>query len=247
MNIKTKLKKNDLIDIYTDYQDEQPSTYEGKAILIKKIRNGDSFYRTDEEIKIREKKQYTKKERLSLEKYHKLKLLFQGNIGPPEKEITKFRKELISLRKDNLDDIENMMRVINTYKQKYNTSVRRIKALLTDFEPDYIIRYIQQDREKWQPSIYSYERWLVEFVEDKTGWKTSFRTERNIRILVKLNPNELSKAADIRKYTTYNNGVSSLNLFKREDEDEDDYDGDEDDICAEINDMFDEYELNIED
>jgi hypothetical protein len=224
MNIKTKLKVGDIVDIYTDYQDENKTTYEGKAVLVKKIRNGDSFYRNDEYIKVEEKKKYNKYERVKLEKYHKLKSLFYGSTGPPEKEVVKFRKELVSCRKDSIDDIENMTRVITTYKHKYSNSPRRIKTILDDFEDDYIIRFIQQDREKWYPTIYTYERWLVDFKEDKTGWNINFKAERNIRLLVKINPNELSKSADIRKYTTYNNGISSLNLFNRDDLDEDDED-----------------------
>lgn len=222
MNIKTKLKKGDIVNIYTDYQDEDDYTYEGRARLVKRIRRGDSFYRKDELIKVEEKKQYNKIERRKLEKYNRIKSFFKGVTAPPEKEIVKFRKELVSLRKDELDDIENMNRVINTYKEKYKDSPKRINTLLKEFEPDYIIRYIQQDREKWYPTIYSYERWLVEFVEDKTGWPSNFKTERNIRILVKINPNENNKASDIRKYTTYNNGVSSLTMSIL-DSDEDDF------------------------
>lgn len=236
MNIRTKLKKGDVVSIYTDFQDEDESTYEGKAILIEKIRDGDSFYRKDEQVSVPEKKQYTKKERLKLEKYTRIKSFFNGGIGPPEKEIVKLKKELISVRKDNDDDIENMIRIINAYREKYIDSAKRIKTLLTEFEEDYIIRYIQQDRKKWYPSIYSYERWLVKFIEDSSGWKTDFKTHRNIRYLVKLNPNENVKSADIRKYTTYNNGVSSLKMFKLDDENESD-----DDMEDEIKNMFDEY------
>jgi hypothetical protein len=226
MNIRTKLKKGDIIDIFTDYQDEDINTYEGKAILLKKVRGGDSFYRKDEQLKIEEKKKYSKEERIKLEKYMRLKHLFNGSAYPPEKELVKLKKELISCRKDTVDDIENMLRVINAYKDKYKDSVKKIKSLFNEFDSDYIIRYIQQDREKWNPTIYNYERWLVEFTEDKTGWKTNFRTERNIRILVKINPKENIKSADIRKYTTYNHGISSLAMYNKEENIDDDLDCD---------------------
>jgi hypothetical protein len=226
MNIRTKLKKGDIIDIFTDYQDEDINTYEGKAILLKKVRGGDSFYRKDEQLKIEEKKKYSKEERIKLEKYMRLKHLFNGSAYPPEKELVKLKKELISCRKDTVDDIENMLRVISAYKDKYKDSVKKIKSLFNEFDSDYIIRYIQQDREKWNPTIYNYERWLVEFIEDKTGWKTSFRTERNIRILVKINPKENIKSADIRKYTTYNHGISSLAMYNKEENIDDDLDCD---------------------
>lgn len=239
MNIRTKLKVNDVVDIYTDYQDENENTYEGRAILLKKVRNGDSFYRKDEQIKVDEKKEYTKYERRQLKKYNRIKSFFCGINASAEKEIIKLKKELIALRKDDNDDIENMNRTIDTYKVKYKDSVKRIKTLLDEFDNDYIIRYIQQDREKWHPSIYTYERWLVQFTKDKTDWSVNFRTERNIRILVKLNPNEHVKSADIRKFTTYNNGVSSLSMYVREDSDDDD-----DEITSEISEMFDEYEVD---
>ena len=158
MNLKTKLKAGNIVDIYTDYQDELPESYEGKAILIKKIRDGDSFYRKNEQLKIEEKKHYNKTERLKIEKYNKIKNLFKGGSAPPEKEIVKFRKDLLNCRKDNLDDIENMNRIITLYKDKYDVSAKKIKTLLNEFDNDYIIRYIQQDREKWQPTIFTYER-----------------------------------------------------------------------------------------
>jgi hypothetical protein len=230
MNIKTKLKKGDIVDIFTDYQDEDINTFEGKAILLKKIRNGDSFYRKDEQLKIEEKKEYTKEERKRLEKYMRLKSFFYGSTSPPDKELVKLRKELISCRKDTSDDIENMLRIISAYKDKYKDSVRKIKSLFIEFDSDYIIRYIQQDREKWNPTIFSYERWLIQFIEDKAGWKTDFRTERNIRILSKINPKENVKSSDIRKYTTYNHGISSINIYNKEEND---------DEVDEINDLFD--------
>jgi hypothetical protein len=237
MNIKTKLKKGDIVDIFTDYQDEDINSYEGKAILLKKIRNGDSFYRKDEQLKIEEKKEYSKEERKKLEKYMRLKSFFNGSISPPEKEIVKLKKELISCRKDTVDDIENMLRIINSYKDKYKDSVKKIKSLFSEFDSDYIIRYIQQDREKWNPTIYNYERWLIEFIEDKSGWSIKFTTERNIRILSKFNPKENVKSADIRKYTTYNHGVSSLAIYKKED--------DFDEIDSMFIDLIDDY-LNDE-
>ena len=89
MNIKTKLKKGDIVDIFTDYQDEDINTFEGRAILLKKVRNGDSFYRKDEQLKIEEKKEYTKEERKRLEKYMRLKSFFYGSTSPPDKELVK--------------------------------------------------------------------------------------------------------------------------------------------------------------
>lgn len=208
MKLINKLKKNLILPIYTDYQENED--YEGKAILIEKVRDGDSFYLKNESIRVdRDKRKYSKKERIKLEKYNRLKYFFYGLNTPPDKELIKLKKELTSLRKDKVEDYSKMWDLLEKYKIEFKNSPRKIKAVLTEFDNDYIIRFIQQDRIEWNPTIYTYERWKVEFKEDHTGWPIKFRTERNIRVISKINPKENTKNADIIKYTTYNDGIPS--------------------------------------
>jgi hypothetical protein len=211
--IITKLKKGMKLPIYTDYKDH--NGYEGVAILIKKIRNGDSFYLSDEEVKLPEKKTYTRKEKEKLNKYKRIKYFFYGKNTPPDKELVKLRKELTKERKDKLDDYPRMEAVIEKYRKKYKNSVYKIKSLFNEFSNDYIIRFIQQNRKNWNPTIYNYERWVVKFIEDSSGWKVDHTTQRNIRILIKYNPTETARNSDIRKYTTYD-GVPSLAVRREE-------------------------------
>ena len=216
--ITIKLKKGMILPIYTDFK--ECKDYEGKAILVKKIRNGDSFYLADEEVNVSEKKSYTKKEKEKLKKYNRIRYFFYGKNTPPDKELVKLKKDLIKERKDQLDDYKRMKKIIEKYRIKYENSVYKIKSLFNDYDDDYIIRFIQQDRTRWNPTIYNYERWLVKFVEDHTGWGVNYTTQRNIRKLIKYNPTETSRDSDIRKYTTYD-GVPSLSV-RREDKEKDD-------------------------
>lgn len=211
--ILTELKSGMKIPIYTDYK--ECKGFEGEAILIEKVSNGDSFYLSDEIVKVSEKKTYTKEEKEKISKYNRIKYFFYGKSSPPEKDIVKLRKKLIKLRKDLEDDYFKMESLLNKERKKYENSVYKIKSLFDDFNNDYIIRFIQQDREKWNPTIFNYERWIVQFITDSSGWSTNFRTQRNIRILIKYNPNETTRGSDIRKYTTYNS-IPSLSVRREE-------------------------------
>lgn len=214
-----------VLPMYTDFKEHKG--YEGKAILIKKIRNGDSFYLADEIVKLPEKKSYTKLEKEKLKKYNRIKYFFYGKNTPPDKELVRLKKSLIAERKDKIDDYKRMNALINKYREKYKESVYKIKSLFNEYENEYIIRFIQQDRSKWNPTIYNYERWLVKFVEDSTGWKTDYATQRNIRILVKYNPTETTRDSDIRKYTTYD-GIPSLSVRRSSSDEEGKLHGEED-------------------
>lgn len=212
--------------IFTDYK--ECKKYEGKAVLVEKIRDGDSFYLADEQVTVPEKKSYSEYEKEKLKKYSRLHYFFYGKSSPPDKELVKLRKALTKERKDQLDDYVRMDQVIEKYREKYSDTPRKITTVLNEFDNDYIIRFIQQDRNKWSPSIYNYERWLVHFIEDQHGWSCDFKTQRNIRILTIVNPNESIRSSDIRRFTTYNYGTPSMATRTEDEEDFGEFIDDED-------------------
>ena len=219
MQLRDSLSEGDVLSVYTDYQDEDESTYEGKAVLMRRLKNGDSFYLRDEEIKVGDKKTYTIEEQIKMTKYNALKTAFYGNGTRPNKFVRKFHRLLIEQRRDESDDFARIEEVIMLYKPKpfYR---KFIHDLLKKFTIYYICQFIQQDREKWRPTIWNYERWLVQFQEDNWGYPASHTTQRNFRYVSCIMPSENIRDADIRRYTTYN-GESSVKMSKCEDCDDD--------------------------
>jgi len=212
---RSSLSEGDILDVYTDYQDEDPQTYEGKAVLLKLIRYGDSFYLKNEELRVEDKKVYTPDEQSRIVKYNSLRSYFRSVDNPPNKFMRKFYKLLVEQRKDLPDDYERIANVIEAYKHKpmYRGPIH---DMLKKHSIDYICQFINQDRDKWRPTIYNYERWLVQFTEDNWGYPTNHSAQRNFRYVSCVMPSEKIRDADIRKYTTYN-GASSIVIDQCED------------------------------
>lgn len=207
VTLNIKLKKNSIINIYTNYQEE--INYEGKAILLEKVNVGDSFYLYHERVEPEDKKEYDEKDNITINKYNRIIIFFKGVISKkPTKYCRRLYNELIKQRKDNVDDFLRMKKVLNKYRNKHNDSIQKIGTLLREFDDYYIIRFIQQDRQKWQHSIFSYENWKVKFIEDQTGWKVDWTTTRKIRILKCVNPTESMRRSELVEHTTYD-GMSS--------------------------------------
>lgn len=200
--LNTQLKPNDVIEIYTDYKEEV--TYEGKAILIEKIKDGDSFYLDKEQLIMTDQKVYSEEDKKDILRYRRLKTFFRGTKKiPPDKELVSLYKDLVKQRKDKVDDFQKMENIIDGYREKYKNSVYKIKTVLVEYDNYYIIRFIQQLRENWRPSIFSYERWKVKFIEDDAGWDVDFVTNRNIRVLKCVNPSEGVRRSELVQFTTY--------------------------------------------
>jgi len=207
VKINIKLKKNFIIDIYTDYQEELK--YEGKAILLEKTGDGDSFYLYDEKVEPKDKKEYDEKDKIKINKYNRIVIFFKGVISKkPTKYCRRLYNELIKHRKDNVDDFLKMKKILKKYRKKHDNSIQKIGTLLREFNDYYIIRYIQQDRQKWQNSIFSYEKWKVQFIENHLGWEINWTTMRKIRILKCVNPTESMRRSELVEHTTYD-GMSS--------------------------------------
>ena len=205
--ILTKLKPGMSLDMFTDYQDE--TGYQGIAILLNKVRDGDSFYLSDEDIRPGDGKEYNKIADKRIAKYNKLSHYFKGTDAKrPNSKCKGLYKELLKCRKDKITDHDNMKKVLLEYRELYINPAFKVNHLLSNFDDWYIIRFIQQDNRTWNNSIFSYERWNVKFVEDEVGWPIDFNTTRNIRVLKCVNPKETMRRSELVEYTTYD-GMSS--------------------------------------
>lgn len=210
VQVNYELKVGDVLNIYTDFKEEEG--YEGKAILLKKLKGGDSYYLRAEDIRPQDKKEYSRKDIEQITKYNRLTTFFKGNKSKskkPDKLCRRLYKELLKERNDELDDFDRMKVVIDRYRNQYNNTIHRITNVLKDYDDYYLARYIQQDNRTWRPSIFSYERWKVRFIEDQAGWEVDWTTARNIRILKCYNPREASRNNQLRDNTTYEGGIPS--------------------------------------
>ena len=182
VNITTSLNEGDIVNIYTDWQDE--NQFEGQAILLKRVGKGDSYYLDGEKLAPKDAKEYDEKAKKVISKYNRLGNLMKGSeTRKPSIYCRRLYRDLIKLRKDELDDFKNMKAVLAKYRKKHKNSIKSIFNLLGDYDDYYIIRFVQQDRLEWNPSIFSYERWNVRMISDSTGWKQDWTTSRNLRIL----------------------------------------------------------------
>jgi len=202
VKINTTLTKNNHVDIYTDYQEEVD--YEGEAILLEKIRSGDSYYLYDEKLKPEDEKEYNEESKQRIIKYNRLINFFKGTkTKKPSIYCRRLYRDLIKLRKDELNEFGKMVKVLAKYRKKHQNSIKRIGTVLNEYDDYYIIRFVQQDRGIWRPSIFSYERWKVRFITDGFGWETNWTTMRNIRVLKCLNPSESMRRSQLVEFTTY--------------------------------------------
>jgi len=207
VKINTTLSKGDIVDIYTNYQEEK--RYEGKAVLIKKLRDGDSYYLRYEKLEPEDEKEYDESAKRRIIKYNRLISFFKGtSTKKPSIYCRRLYRDLIKLRKDEVDEFEKMEKVLTKYRKKHKDSIKRIGTLLKEYNNYYIIRFVQQDRKIWRPSIFSYERWNIRFMKDKDGWEVDWSTSRNIRLLKCLNPTESMRRSQLVEFTTYD-GMSS--------------------------------------
>lgn len=207
VTIKYELNAGDIINIYTDYQDEVG--YEGKAELVEKIRDGDSFYISNERIKPEDCKEFDDSSNTVSQLYSRITYLFKGNSSTrPSQTCVKLYKELVKLRKSKITEFSDMKELLGQYRKVNSNPMRKITNLLDEFDDYYIIRYIQQDRTTWHNTIFSFERWKVRFIEDHVGWESNWTTARNIRVVKCWNPKEGMRRSELVEHTTYD-GLSS--------------------------------------
>lgn len=196
------LKENQRVKIYTDFKEEKG--YEGEAILLEKLYDGDTFYLQNESLLPGDKKEYSNNDYDMVHKFNRLKKFFYGKDSKgPTKYCKVLRDGLLNSFKKNKYDL--MLKYLKEFRSKVKNNIvkhQSVKDLLNSFDDDYIINFIRQHNKVWQPSVYAYQRWKVKFVKDSAGWDSDFVTNRNIRVLMKWNPND--KCDNIIEYTSYN-------------------------------------------
>lgn len=204
IKVAINLNKGQLCNIYTDYKEE--IGYEGQAILIEKIKDGDSFYLNNERIKPIDKKEYSKQDLAEITKYNRLVTFFKGTKSKkPSIYCRRLYRDLKKIKVRDINSFDLMKVVLSKYRKKHSDSINSIKSLLSEYDDYYIIRFVQQyGYSNWQPSIFSYERWKVNFVSDDRGWETNWATARNIRVLKCYSPAEKMRRSELIEHTTYN-------------------------------------------
>ena len=228
--LRIKIKKGDIIPIYTDYKEN--TGYEGQAILLERkpvflvngeYKDGDSFY-INESLLPKEKKQYNKQEQLMIEKYQKLEMLFFGNKEEkikPDKLCKRLYNLLFKQRSKKIDEYNKMYKKIESFRKKYkNESNKKLYMLFNEYTNEYLIRYMQQTTPNWSYSIFRSQIWKVKFIKDSTGWDISdenFITYRNIRYLSCNRPNDTATRGDYKLtgHTTYNGVPSDIYTMKK--------------------------------
>jgi hypothetical protein len=237
------MKEGDIVSIYTQYKVFEG--YQGDAVLIQRVKVGDTFYRDNEKLftdnrnfdaldsqedsklpskvldfsrrkdklsRAESDKALTKIQKENNRKYIRLRYL----LNDGSKELRSFNSALKKLVKPTIESIHNMNNFILEQRVRYKKSARKIKAMLSEFTNDEIIRFMQQEHIKdWTPTIYQWESWTVEFPGPqyctKTGRllvHTNHRTVRKIAKIVCVAPNESAQTSDLVKHTTYN-GISN--------------------------------------
>lgn len=185
------LKVGDTVSIYTDFQNQKD--YEGKAILVTKISDGDSFYSSEERLIPDEKKEYSDLDTARLDLYTRIRSMFNKDPGL-------------------LDMLVKCRRYANNYDRRMSilndpSNYLDDKVSISSLDKDAVIRYVEQLNPDWQNTIYMSEKWKVKFTEDKDGWPIEFTTTRNIRV----RHNAIKNKNYTSKYTTYNSKTSLVN------------------------------------
>lgn len=239
----SNLKKGDIVKIYTNYKDD--TKYEGIAKLVKFDKKGDTFYEDYEELYITENTRSSLKIKLS-HKQKQLNALYEfldnyfKSINPF---IRSFKDEMRKNCNKKIYSYYKMYEICQKYKDiASNNSTISLNTIFNTTDINNIIRYFQQKHLKnWRPTLFSSERWLVEFLpqydpDNNILFNKPFLTYRYIKIIVKISPNEETKIDDLVKYTTYNGKTQLL---------QDDIEDDLDELDLSVDFLFDQNDENL--
>lgn len=226
----SNLKKGDIVKIYTNYKSDL--NYEGIAKLLKFNKKGDTFYEDYEQLYVIENTKSSLKTKIS-HKQKQLNTLYEfldtyfKSVNPF---IRNFKDEMKKNCNKKIQSYYKMYEICKKYHDiAKNNSTISLNTIFNVTNYDNIIRYFQQTYLKnWRPTLFSSERWLVEFLpqydpENNILFNKSFTTYRYIKVLVKISPNEETKIDDLAKYTTYNGKTQLL-----QEDTEDDFENDSD-------------------
>lgn len=140
-----ELSKGDIVDIYLDYGDEV--NYEGKAILIKKKSEIDSFYISNERVIPTDLSLLSEQDKQHQIWYNQIKSTLN------KREYIPIHDKLFRTKKNKLTDHNEIKRLLLHYKNlmqvfeandKRRFKYKRLRTMLETIPIDYITRYIQQ-------------------------------------------------------------------------------------------------------
>lgn len=225
--INEKLRKGDVVPIYLKAKNDE--IFEGMAKLISLVEQGDSFYEDCERLKPPKvyktslTSEMTDKQQKNEEIFNILEHYFSSN-NPDTIEFWKSLKKLCSRKSGSYNA---MFIQVELYKDELFGSAHQLNGMFMQVPTKYIVRYAQQKFiQKWTPTLFRLERWLVE-IQPKDRFSTKHRTTRKIKVLLKISPHENQKAGDLIRYTTYDgDNIAGFTEFKTkytmQNDDEDD-------------------------
>lgn len=204
-----QLNKGDILDVYLDYSDE--INYEGKAILINKLDDIDSFYLSNERVIPTDLSNLSNIDKQHTIWYNQIKTTIS------KKEYIPIYEKIFRTVKRRINDYNEVRNILLHYKnllQVFESNDKnrfKYKSLRTMFETipiDFITRYFQQHNKKWQPSLFRAERWIVQFLNGNV-------TSRKIRYIQVNNPLENYRIDELRNKITYNNREGSHKVLNQ--------------------------------
>lgn len=219
-----QLLSGQILEIYNNYKDDRK--YEGIATLIKFDKHGDTFYEDFEQLYVPEISKSSLKDSISqqqkeLNKLYEFMQDFFKSVNPL---IRSFKEELKKNCNRKILSYNKMHEICTRYRQIASVNKTfSLNSLFNNISDKNIIRYFQQKYIKnWKPTLFSSERWLVEFLpqydeDNNILFNDSFRTHRYIKKLIKICPSEETKIDDLVKYTTYNGKTQSYSLDRNYD------------------------------
>jgi hypothetical protein len=215
------LQVGNIVNIYVDYKFQKK--LEGKAKLIKRKEKGFTFMLYNENLltilenKVIDKEKgnhipLTRPEKYRNKKYAQLIIMLVGIKKSGVLHVNQDLNNLYLLLKEyvneELDNPKVLDKLLNTYRKDWEKYTDQRNIFFNKFDNETIIRFIQQTCLKnWCHSIWREETWVVEFVSD--GYSTTFMTNRKVRTLICINPNEEGQNSEILHYITKENSIIS--------------------------------------
>lgn len=205
------------VSIFTNYIEEKE--YEGEAILLEKIKDGDTFYLPNELVASNP----NMSDKADIERNEKNSYIYTILSKKDNKEISAFLKNIAKLKKGKITDYNNIYEYISALRDSIHakTILGRVendndyRRLFRAVSVDYLTRYLLQvGKNNNHNSIFKYEIWLVKFTSNKHFLPYEARVTRKIRVLVKHNCDD----TELSTFVTYNGKISKTIREKKDDE-----------------------------
>ena len=209
-----KLNKGDTVPIFSDYKND--IGFQGNALLLEKLEQGDSFFEDYEQLRIVDLsnssygKKYSKQEIKNHNTWKELNHYFIDTKNP---EMIEFASCMMKLVKKNPKSHNTMLEYLEYIREEFVHDKTHCINNVLSLDPKYVVRYFQQRRPDWAPTMFCYQKWLVEFpvqCDMKNGvlFNSPFRTTRRVRYLLKFLPTEKRKNNEVSRFTSYSSAIN---------------------------------------